>query len=110
MYFSGVKKAAKDPVMDYKKLYEESLLTISEKEESLIKKDQQIIQLSFELDKFRKYLFGTKSEKLSSNQVDVSQMNLFDLGTTEQQQEELSEQIDLAPTEKKTPKKRATGF
>jgi len=105
MYFSGMEKAAKD----YKKLYEESLLIISEKEESLLKKDQQITQLGFELDKFRKHLFGTKSEKLSSNQVDVSQMNLFDLGTTQQQQEELSEQIDLVPAEKKTPKKRAKG-
>lgn len=80
--------------IDYKKLYEESLLTIS--------------QLNFELDKFRDYIFGSKSEKLSSKNIDVSQMNLFDLGTTQVQQEELSEQA-AATAEKKTPKKRAKG-
>ena len=101
----------KKTATDYKKLYEESLLTISKKEEEHLKvvssKDQQISQLNFELDKFRRYLFGTKSEKLSaSRDVDLSQMNLFDLGTTQAQQEVLSEQVG---TEKKTPKKRAPG-
>lgn len=86
---------------DYKKLYEESLLTISQKEE-------QITQLSFELDKFRRYLFGSKSEKLPVQDTDLSQMNLFDLGTTPEQQEELSEQA-AATAEKKIPKKRAKG-
>ena len=60
---------------DYQKLYEASLLTIAEKQEALVEKeaaltqerqlnhdkDQQITQLNFELDKFRKYLFGSKS-------------------------------------------------
>lgn len=87
---------------DYKKLYEESLLTISKREE-------QITQLSFELDKFRRYLFGKKSEKLPTDQNDIAQMNLFELGTTEQQQEELSEQAQEEAHEKKTPKKRAKG-
>ena len=86
---------------DYKKLYEESLLTISEKED-------KISQLIFELDKFRRYIFGRKSEKLSSREVDLLQMNLFDLGTTPEQQEELSEEA-VKVAEKKIPKKRAKG-
>jgi transposase len=96
-YFRGMKNTA----TDYKKLYEESLLTISKKEE-------EISQLSFELDKFRRYLFGKKSEKLPVQEADISQMNLFDLGTTPEQQEELSEQA-VKVAEKKTPKKRAKG-
>lgn len=87
--------------INYKKLYEESLLTISKKEE-------QISQLSFELDKFRRYIFGSKSEKLSVQDTDLSQMSLFDLGTTQEQQEELSDEV-VAIAEKKTPKKRAKG-
>ena len=109
---------------DYQKLYEASLLTIAEKQEALVEKeaaltqerqlnhdkDQQITQLNFELDKFRKYLFGSKSEKLSaSKEVDLSQMDLFGLGTTQEQQEELSQQVEIAPPKKKTPKKRAKG-
>lgn len=109
---------------DYQKLYEASLLTIAEKQEALVEKeaaltqerqlnhdkDQQITQLNFELDKFRKYLFGSKSEKLSaSKEVDLSQMDLFGLGTTQEQQEELSQQVEMAPPKKKTPKKRAKG-
>jgi transposase len=86
---------------DYKKLYEESLLTISEKED-------KISQLIFELDKFRRYIFGRKSEKLSSREADLLQMNLFDLGTTPEQQEELSEEA-VKVAEKKIPKKRAKG-
>ena len=100
---------------DYEKLYHESLLTIDQKEEQiaagqkvLAQKEEQIAQLSFELDKFRRYLFGSKSEKLPIDHTDVSQMNLFELGTTQQQQEELSEQV-AEPREKKTPKKRAKG-
>lgn len=111
-----MENAANDSRRDYKKLYEESLLTISKYEKdqaesrlTISRKEEQITQLSFELDKFRKYLFGSKSEKLATNQVDLSQMNLFDLGTTEQQQEELSRQVEVAQPEKKTPKKRAKG-
>ena len=98
---------------DYKKLYEESLLTISEKEEEYLKvvssKDEQISQLNFELDKFRRYLFGSKSEKLPVREGDLSQMNLFELGTTQEQQAALCEQVEEAPAEKKTPKKRVQG-
>jgi len=86
---------------DYKKLYEESLLTISEKED-------KISQLIFELDKFRRYIHGSKSEKLSSREIDLLQMNLFDLGITPEQQEELSEEA-VKVAEKKIPKKRAKG-
>ena len=109
--------AAKSSEKDYKKLYEESLLTISgyegEQAESRLtisKKDEQITQLTFELDKLRRHLFGGKSEKLPAlKEVDLSQMSLFDLGTTQEQQEELSEEVEQTPTEKKEPKKRAKG-
>ncbi|TRX45273.1 IS66 family transposase [Fulvivirga sp. M361] len=87
---------------DYKLLYEKSLETIAEKEE-------QISTLHFELDKFRKYFFGRKSEKLPIGSTDEGQMGLFDLGTTPRQQEALSEQAELAAPQKKTPKKRAKG-
>ena len=87
--------------MDYKSLYEESLLTIAAKEE-------QISTLNFELDKFRKYLFGSKSEKLPLKNIDVHQVSLFDLGTTEEQQEAFSEQVE-AKKVKKPAKKRAKG-
>ena len=103
----------------YKKLYQDALLTISKKEEQiafereeslkkLSEKEEQIIQLNFQLDKFRKYLFGKKSEKLSVQQIDVSQLTLFDLQTPIEQQEELSLQAVNTPKKKK-PKKRAKG-
>jgi transposase len=109
--------------IDYKKLYQESLLAISEIEQAfnlkisekeqafnqkITEKDDKITQLIFELDKFRRYLFGSKSEKLSSREVDLAQMNLFDLSTPVEQQEQLSEEaVEVA--KKKTPKKRAKG-
>lgn len=96
-YFRGMESAA----TDYKKLYEESLLTIAEK-------DEQISTLNFELDKFRKYLFGSKSEKFPLKNIDVHQVSLFDLGTTEEQQEAFSEQVE-AKQVKKPAKKRAKG-
>jgi transposase len=88
--------------IDYKKLYEQSLLTISEKEE-------KISTLSFELDKFRKYIFGKKSEKFSAPKAAVGQIDLFELGTTQGQQEELSQQVSEHKPELKKPKKRAQG-
>ena len=94
---------------DYKKLYEQSLLTISKNEEIISEKDEQIASLSFELDKFRKYIFGKKSEKLSTLKPGVGQMGLFELGTTQAQQEGLSEQASEQKTENKKPKKRAKG-
>ncbi len=100
---------------DYKKLYEESLLTISEKDDLnseknklISEKDELISQLNFRMDKFLRELYGRKSEKLSSREVDLAQMNLFDLGVTLEQQEELSEEAVKA-SQKKIPKKRAKG-
>jgi transposase len=84
---------------DYKKLYEEALLTLSEKEEII--SDQQ-----FELDKLRRHLFGFRSEKRTNN-VGDDQLGLFELGTTKSVQEELSGSMTVA--EKPTPKKRAKG-
>lgn len=106
---------------DYKKLYLDSLTTLAlEREkvllllaqkqqahqEELAAKDQQIADLNFELDKFRRYLFGKKSEKLSFPESDPSQLSLFNLETTVAQQEDLSQQASVAPPKKK-PKKRA---
>jgi hypothetical protein len=88
--------------IDYKKLYEQSLLTISEKEE-------KIASLSFELDKFRKYIFGKKSEKFTAPKAGEGQIYLFELGTTQVQQEELSEQASIEKPAVKQPKKRAKG-
>lgn len=97
---------------NFEKLYEESLLTISRKEavftQTISQKDEQITQLSFELDKLKKHLFGKKNEKFSAQTVDLSQMNLFGLGTTTEQQEQLSGQA-VAVAQKKIPKQRAKG-
>jgi transposase len=88
---------------DYKKFYEDSLKVIAEKE-------IQIVALNFELDKFRRYLFGRKSEKLPVREVDAAQMSLFDLGTAQEQQEEISEKVVAKPEAPKEPaKKRAKG-
>ena len=91
---------------DYKKLYEEALLTLSKKEELLSKKEDIISDMQFELDKLRKYIFGFKSEKRKDS-VGENQMGLFELGTTKAVQEELSESV--AAPEKPEPKKRAKG-
>jgi transposase len=102
--------------IDYQKLYEQSLLTICEKEEELTRtslviseKDEKIASLSFELDKFLRILFGKKSEKLSILQTGAGQLDLFELGTTQAQQEELSQQASEQKPELKKPKKRAKG-
>ena len=89
----------KDRETDYKKLYEETLLTLSEKEEV-------ISDLKVELDKLRRALFAPKSEKRDS-QAGEDQLGLFELGTTRAQQEELSEAV--AVSAKPAPKKRAKG-
>lgn len=105
---------------DYQKLYQETLLILSEKEEllvckqvaltekedALVEKDLVITDLKFELDKLRKAIFGSKSEK-RNNSVGVDQLGLFELGTTKAMQEELSQQA--ASTAKPAPKKRAKG-
>lgn len=83
---------------DYKKLYEETLLVLSEK-------DHVIANLGFELDKLRRYIFGFKSEKRNGNAGD-NQMGLFELGVTQSVQEELSCAVEQ---QKPAPKKRAKG-
>jgi hypothetical protein len=91
---------------DYKKLYEEALLTLSEKEENLLRKDEIISDRQFERDKLRRHLFGFKSEKRTSN-VGDDQLGIFELGTTRSVQEELSGSVPVA--EKPASKKRAGG-
>lgn len=90
-----------DPAQDYKMLYEQEL---KEKQKAL----EQISSLSFELDKLRKYIFGSKSEKFPHKNSDPQQMGLFDLGTSQAQQEELSDKA-VETAEKKPAKKRAKG-
>tara|TARA_R110000850_G_scaffold96988_2_gene202551 strand:- start:4077 stop:4265 length:189 start_codon:yes stop_codon:yes gene_type:complete len=60
----------KNKETDYKKLYEETLLVLSEKEGILAEKDHVIANLGFELDKLRRYIFGFKSEKRNGNAGD----------------------------------------
>ncbi len=92
-------------VTDYKILYEETLLVLSEKERILAEKDHLISALGFELDKLRRYIFGFKSEKRNGNTGD-NQMGLFELGVTQSVQEELSCSVGQ---QKPAPKKRAQG-
>ena len=103
---------ATDQKIDYKLRYEQSLATLEEEREksqaTITQQAHQIEELTFQLDRFRKYLYGQKNEKLSTVDVDVDQLNLFELGTTTAQQETLSEQVAVAQP-KKTPKKRAKG-
>jgi transposase len=99
-----------DTATDYKLLYEQALAEQQSLEHLMTQKDNQIASLNFELDKFRKFLYGKKGEKFSVLSVDGAQINLFELGITAQQQEDLSsQQIPVKAVEKKTPKKRASG-
>lgn len=94
---------------DYKLLYEEALLTISQKEELLCEKDRIIANQLFQLEKFQKALFGPKSEKHKTN-AGEGQLGLFELGTLQTVQEELSETVAAAEEIQKKPrKKRAKG-
>jgi transposase len=100
---------------DYKMLYEQeqkekqkALELLLEKEGLLDLKEEKIASLSFQLDKLRKYLFGSKSEKLSLKPTDAQQIELFDLGTTQAQKEELSEKA-VQTAKKKPAKKREKG-
>lgn len=91
-----------DTAIDYKLLYEKSLELISEK-------DGQIQALNFELDKYKRYIFGKKNEKLASVYTDANQIDLFELGTDKHQQEELSQQAVEVVKEKAPAKKREKG-
>jgi transposase len=104
-----------NPVPDYKSLYEQELKEkqkaldlLTEKESLLDLRQEQISSLSFQLDKLRKLLFGSKSEKLPLKNFDAQQIELFDLGTTQAQKEELSEEA-VKRAEKKPAKKREKG-
>ena len=100
---------------DYKILYEQeqvekqqALELISDQNQFILHQDGQIASLTFELDKLRKYLFGSKSEKLPLIPSDSQQIELFDLGTSPAQQEELSQEA-VTLVEKKPAKKREKG-
>lgn len=98
-----------DTATDYKLLYEQALAAHKKSLELISEKDQQIQALNFELDKYKRYIFGKKNEKLASTHTDVSQINLFELGTNQPQQEELSEQAADLAKEKAPAKKREKG-
>lgn len=94
-------------VPDYKMLYEQELIEKQKALELLEIQQQKNTSLSFELEKLRKYIFGSKSEKLPLKTFDANQIDLFDLGTTQQQKEECSEvAVEKA---KKEPRKREKG-
>ena len=54
-----------DTATDYKKLYEQELEAHKKSLLAISKKEETIADLQFELEKFRKYFFGKKSEKFS---------------------------------------------
>jgi transposase len=95
-----------DTATDYKLLYEQAL---DAHRKVVAEKDEQIQALNFELDKYRRYIFGKKNEKLASIHTDINQIDLFELGTDQQQQEELSEQVADVVKEKAPAKKREKG-
>jgi transposase len=94
---------------DYKTLYEQELKDKQEALQLLTEQQLQISSLNFELDKLRRYIFGSRSEKLPLRTVDASQTELFGLGATVPQQERLSEQaaekVPKAPAKKRGPGK-----
>ncbi|CAN5765210.1 IS66-like element ISBthe5 family transposase [soil metagenome] len=81
-----------DPATDYRILYEHTLERLTEKQQLLDCQQQQITSLSFELEKLRRYIFGSRSERLPLKSNDANQTELFGLGTSLPQQEQLSEQ------------------
>lgn len=95
-------------MVDYKMLYEQTCEELITEQKKSAEKSNQIISLNFELDKFRKYLFGQKNEKFPVRSAGANQIDLFELGTTKEQQEELSEEA-AGIAEKKPVKKRAKG-
>lgn len=89
-------------------LYEQELKEKQKALELVNHQQEKLTSLSFELDKFRKYIFGSKSEKLSQRTSDVDQLALFDLGTTQQQQEDCSQKA-VEKAGKEPAKKREKG-
>ena len=102
-------RVMEDTATDYKLLYEQALAAHKKSLELISEKDQQIQELNFELDKYKRYIFGKKNEKLASVHTDVNQIDLFELGTSQQQQEELSQQAADIVKEKAPAKKREKG-
>ncbi len=51
-----------DTATDYKLLYEQALAAHKKSLELISEKDQQIQELNFELDKYKRYIFGKKNE------------------------------------------------
>jgi transposase len=98
-----------DTATDYKLLYEQALAAHKKSLELISEKDQQIQELNFELDKYKRYIFGKKNEKLASVHTDVNQIDLFELGTDKHQQEELSQQAADVVKEKTPAQKREKG-
>jgi transposase len=101
-------RVMEDTATDYKKLYEQELEAHKKSLLAISKKEETIADLQFELEKFRKYFFGRKSEKFTGAQAGANQLGLFELGTTREQQEELSSRVET-PKEPVKPKKRAKG-
>jgi len=106
-YLRGMEDAA----TDYKLLYEQALAA---HQKVVAEKDEQIQALNFELDKYKRYIFEKKNEnrtaaRLASVHTDVNQIDLFELGTSQQQQEELSQQAADIVKEKAPAKKREKG-
>jgi transposase len=95
-----------DTTTDYKLLYEEALAA---HRKVVAEKDELIQALNFELDKYKRYIFGKKNEKLAGVHTDANQIDLFELGTNQQQQEELSQQAAEGVKEKAPAKKREKG-
>lgn len=95
-----------DTATDYKLLYEQAL---DAHRKVVAEKDEQIQALNFELDKYKRYIFGKKNEKLASVHTDINQIDLFELGADQQQQEELSQQVADVVKEKTPAKKREKG-
>ncbi|HEV7378814.1 MAG TPA: IS66 family transposase zinc-finger binding domain-containing protein [Dyadobacter sp.] len=82
--------------------------------ELISEKDEQIQSLNFQLDKYKQYVFGKKKEnrtaaRLANVHTDVNQIDLFELGTDQQRQEELSEQAAEVVQEEVPTKKRENG-
>jgi transposase len=108
-YFVLYLRIMEDTATDYKLLYEQEIAAHKKSLELISEKDEQIQTLNFQLDKYKQYVFGKKNEKLANVHTDVNQIDLFELGTDQQQQEELSEQAAEVIKEKVPAKKREKG-
>jgi hypothetical protein len=53
-----------DTATDYKLLYEQALAAHKKSLELISEKDEQIQALNFELDKYKRYIFGKRTRNL----------------------------------------------